>query len=183
MPTYKPADKSVSDTATRLIRQYHEPLAKAEVKIDFLFAYPDLDANDEPINDAITHGGYPAHGLCRLVNLKDRAKGNGDAEITLDGPNWERMSEKEQEALLDHEIYHLTLGKGVDDLSRPKLRMRKHDVQIGWFSEIARRHGVASAERRQATQIMVEKGQFYWPELVNQQTGDQSRIQKVVTKG
>lgn len=183
MPTYAKAHKSVTQMAGSLLKKYHEPLVEAGIRIDFVFAYADLDENDEPINNAITHQGYPAGGLCRIINLKDRAKGNGDAEITLDAVAWDNLTELEKNALLDHELHHLTLGKGVDDLRRPKLRMRKHDVQIGWFSLIAERHQAASAERRQATIVMVEKGQYFWPELVNQQNGQASRMQKIETKG
>ena len=164
------------------MKEFYPELVEAEMTVDYLFAYADLDDFGNPKNDAITVGGYPADGMARIVNLKDRAKGNRDAEIVLDGVEWDKLSEPEQRALLDHELYHFTLGKGTDDLSRPKLRMRKHDVHVGWFGLIAERHGIHSAERRQAKQIMEVKGQIYWPELVNAAT-EQGRFQKIETKG
>lgn len=57
-----------------------------------------------------------------------------------------------------------------DDLGRPKLKMRKHDVEIGWFKIIAERHGAHSIERQQAKIIFDTMGQSFWPGLVSQHT-------------
>lgn len=148
----------------------HEFLDK--VKVDYVFAYADLGEDGEPTNDAITHNGRRAYGLCKIVNLKDRAKGNGDAEILIDHDYWKNIPEEQQRALLDHELTHIQvcLGKNgdmkLDDLSRPKLAIRKHDIEVGWFSAVAKRHGAASIERIQAAEILEMKGQLLWPQLV-----------------
>jgi hypothetical protein len=34
----------------------------------------------------------------------------------------------------------------LDDIGRPKLRIRKHDHQFGWFDDVVRRHGRSSIE-------------------------------------
>jgi hypothetical protein len=49
-----------------------------------------------------------------------------------------------------------------DALDRPKLAMRKHDHQFGWFDEVAQRHGEASPEVRQARVLMEKSGQLYF---------------------
>lgn len=173
MPTYQKASQDVLDCASLLIKSYSDNEELAGVKIDYVFALPSLDADGEPIGDAITHHGMPALGLCRIVSLKDRAKGNGDAEILLDQRYWEASPDAERAALLDHELHHLQLKRDKknrvrsDDLGRPRLTMRKHDRQFGWFDAIARRHGPASAERRQAREIFTEAGQLYWPTLTD----------------
>lgn len=184
MPTYQAADDTVKQMADALLRKHetHKPIVEAGVKVDYVFAYPDLDENDQPTSNAIKVNGYPAAGMCRILNLKDRAMGRADAEITLDYPHWEEASTREKEALLDHELHHITLGKGRDDLQRPKLRMRKHDVQVGWFTAIAERHGTASCERIQAVQIMEKKGQYYWPEMLAAVNGTGNRTQRVEVK-
>ena len=177
MPTFQRAPKSVSDLSNEILCQFptHKPLLDAKVKIDFVFAFADEDDHGNPKNSAISHGGYPALGVARIVKLKDRALGHGDAEITLDANWWEgqigQVGQKLQRALLDHELHHLEVKTDkhgrleYDDIKRPLLKMRKHDFQFGWFTAIAERHGNCSMEQVQAQLMMSKAGQFYWPEL------------------
>lgn len=171
MPTFQKCDPSVKKLADEILKEFdsYEKLRAAEPRIDFLFAYPDYDENDQPTNDAIKHQGVKALGLCRIVNLKDRTKGLGDAEILLDGDWWKGASDEEQKALLDHELHHLAYVDKRDNLGRPKLKLRKHDFQFGWFTLIASRHGVHSQERIQAASMMEMAGQYFWPEVANAQ--------------
>lgn len=149
----------------------HKPLVAAKAKIDFVFAFPDYDeTTGAPLNDALSKNGCKVLGIARKISLKERALGRGDAEISLDGHWWERASDKEQRALLDHELHHLTpkidkRGLVTDDLQRPVIVLRKHDFEVGWFHVIAERHGIASQERIQAKALFDEAGQFYWPSL------------------
>lgn len=162
--TYDTAPSEVQRRAEALIDKYHPETRKAEVTIDYVFAF-------NPEGDAITHGGYPALGLCRIVNLKDRSKGMSDVEITLDGAAWKEMSAEQRDALLDHELHHIVVKYDeagcliTDDLNRPKIKMRKHDYDFGWFKVIAERHGMASPEVTQARRMMLRDGQLFWPEL------------------
>lgn len=157
----------------------HHALTGVGIKIDYVFAFPDYDeATGEPTNNAINKGGIKALGVARKLNLKDRTKGLGDAEILLDGDWWEDATEKERRALLDHELHHLVATSKVDDLGRPKLKLRKHDFEVGWFHIIAQRHGVHSQEQKQAGFIMESAGQFYWPAIA-QQAASSGRMGKV----
>lgn len=163
----------------------HEPLVAAGVKIDFVFAFADVDDSGQQINDAIRKGGIKCLGLARKISLKDRAKGNGDAEITIDGNWWDEAIEGERKALLDHELHHLAVkidkrGLVRDDLGRPVLQMRKHDVEVGWFKIIAHRHGVHSQERQQAAQIMCDHGQYFWPGLAGVHTDVAEQVSRKV---
>lgn len=171
MPTFERCDKSVEALAKELLKKFdsHKPLVALDVKIDFVFAYADVDEKGRILNDALSKGGIKALGITRKIPLKDRALGRGDAEISLDGDWWKTVGEEEQAALLDHELHHIAVKSDkngnvqYDDLGRPKLNLRKHDVEIGWFKCIAERHGAASQERIQAKRIMDDQGQYYWP--------------------
>ena len=142
-----------------------------KVKVDYVFAYGDLGEDGELVTDAITHNGHRAYGLCKIISLKDRAKGNGDVEILIDHDYWANLPEPQQRALLDHELNHIQvcLTKAgtmkIDDLERPKIAMRKHDIEVGWFSSVAQRHGRNSIEQIQAREIFETKGQLLWPHL------------------
>lgn len=164
MKTYEVAPLDVNHRAATLIEHHYPEIKEAGVTFDFLFA-----SNEN--GDAITHGGYPAIGLCRIISLKDRAAGRSDAEITLDAKAWEDMTELQRNALLDHELNHVVVKRdkqnaiAFDDLSRPKLKSRKHDYQFGWFTDIAKRHGEASPEVYQAKLIWDKDGQAFFPML------------------
>lgn len=154
----------------------HSPLVKNKVKFDFVFAHPSVDENGEPTGDAIKKHGRKALGLCRVINLKDRTMGRGDVEILLDYQWWlNEASEQQQAALLDHELHHaeVKMKDGQpkrDNLGRPLIRLRKHDVEIGWFDIIALRHGKHSQERIQAKKLSDDVGQLYWPDLCGEPT-------------
>jgi len=173
MPTYQRAPKNVEDMANAILEEFenHAPILKAGVKIDFIFAHADLDEKSgEPINNAITVRGRRALGQCKKISLKDRSVGRGDAEIVLDGDHWKEVGDAERKAILDHELTHIEVkederGHLVDDLGRPVLKLRIHDVEFGWFNNVAARHGIHSCERIQAKQIIDAFGQFYFPGL------------------
>lgn len=173
MPTFQRCPKEVTDMANGLLVEYesHAPLLDAHAKIDLVFAFCDRDDGGNPTNNALTKNGIKALGITRKMPLKDRALGRGDAEIALDGDWWKEASEKEQKALLDHELHHLSVKidkRGIvrDDLNRPIIQLRKHDYEFGWFKIIAERHGQHSQERIYAAAMMDAAGQYFWPDLV-----------------
>ena len=171
MPTFKPAPKAVADMAREILCAYntHKPLLDAKVKIDFVFAYADENEQQLPRNFAITHHGRRVFGQARVIKLKDRVMGRGDAEITLDANWWDAASEQKQRALLDHELHHVLVKTDrhgrfeFEGVHRPVIGMRRHDFEIGWFTVIADRHGADSVECDQAARMMTEAGQYYWP--------------------
>lgn len=175
MATFEQCDKSVENMAGQLLHRYesHKPLLIADAKIDYVFAYGARNDEGELTGDALKKNGVKALGIARIVPLKERALGRGDAEVSLDGDWWKNTNDEERQAVLDHELHHFAVkvdnGNNIktDDLGRPMLRMRKHDVDVGWFKVIAERHGVSSVEQIQARQIMDAYGQYFWPDIAD----------------
>lgn len=155
MPVYEKASPEVREIVERLVTQYHGPLAEYGVTFDLLFAHAKTNENGDAEGPALKLHGYQAAAVARVVPYKARVLGQADAEIVIDGDRWDEWSEAEKDALIDHELEHFELklnkdGNLVrDDLDRPKLHMRLHDHQFGWFDSIARRHGEASGEVQQ----------------------------------
>lgn len=58
-------------------------------------------------------------------------------EISLE--DWESLSLRQREALIDHELCHFWLDF-PETASEPKLALRSHDIEE--FEEIIRRHGI-----------------------------------------
>ena len=173
MSTYAKCPPEVKEMAEAVLEQFpsYKPLLEAKVKIDFLFAYAEVGEDGESKGHALTKHGVRALGITRKLGLKDRVAGRGDAEVCLDGDWWKDETAARQKALLDHEMHHIevrTDQDGVvlrDDLKRPKLKLRKHDVEVGWFAIVAGRHGSSSIEIEQAKSVMDSYGQLFWPAI------------------
>lgn len=161
MKTYSPAPDATA-CIDRIQTEHHAELDGVTVSALFVF---DTEAT-EPV---LKHQGYPAAAVVRITPIRDRAQGLTDAGIVVDRSVWMTLSQPQRDALIDHELTHLTrvLDKDTgsptcDVLDRPKLAMRRHDHQFGWFDEVAQRHGEASAEVRQAKRLMDSSAQLYF---------------------
>lgn len=170
MPVYDPARaKDVRKIAEPIIEKYYPEFVDKGLKIDYLFAHAKIDPKTGfPTGPAIKVHGVAARGKCKVVSLKDRAKGNGDVEITVDGDWWDEKETRDRQrtALVHHELHHIVMEPvKVDDLGRPKVSMRDHDFQVGWFAVIANTYGTDSCECEQAKEVMDEFGQYFWPFL------------------
>jgi len=164
-------DENVRARAIALMRMHHRDLITAGVRLDLVFVSEEDE--DGEITPALNHHGAPAYATVRKRSPKDKALGAGDAEIAIDLASWLRLTPEQRDAVLDHELTHLvavpdavgddgrmTIAKTGPD-GRPKLRMRHHDFQFGWFSEVAQRHGAASIEQVQAREILSDaRGQI-----------------------
>lgn len=157
MPLYEKALAECHAIRDRMLEKYHGGLHDAQVTIDLLFAKkrPDDSGEINPEGHALKLHGYPVAAMVKVNSYKARVQGHADAEIIIDGDRWHEWSQAEQDALIDHEIEHLELKTDKDgnvrrdDLDRPKLRVRLHDHEFGWFDSIARRHGKHSFEVQQ----------------------------------
>lgn len=146
--TYSEAPGEVREAAEALIEKRHHDLSDAGVTITYLFA-----AN--PDGDAVTHAGYKAAAVMKKTKLADRVAGLADAVLTIDAAWWHDHTERERAALLDHELFHLEVCRDDagavkrDDAGRPKLKLRKHDIVIGGFSQVIAWHKEAAVEAQQ----------------------------------
>lgn len=162
MKTYSAPSSDLLDCIERIQREYHLDLHGVTVGALFVF-------DDDADECVLKHQGYPAAAVVRLTPVRDRALGVADALIVVDRSHWQMQSVAQKNALIDHELTHLTrvldaeTGRPkVDAVDRPKLKMRMHDHQLGWFDEIAQRHGEASPEMRQAKQLVEQTEQLYF---------------------
>lgn len=172
MPWYERGERQHYEVLAKAMKKYHADLADAEVRVQIVVAHASEDANGEPTGPAVRLHGMACLAVVRILGLKDRLLREHDAEITLDGDNWPHWSAAKRLSVMDHELTHLELqvhkDSGIvqrDDLDRPKLKMRPHDWQVGWFHEVAERHGVESVEVQQFRQLTAtsEIRQLYLP--------------------
>lgn len=162
--TYSEAPDDCREIVNQVAQKTYPELLKFGVKIDLLSVATD---GEEP---ALKLHGYPCAAVIRVVGLKERAKGHGDVEITIDEEVWHTSDTAQQRALIDHELRHIALKMDpknekqvkLDSAGRPKIGMHKHDLQVGWFRDIAERHGDASFEVQQArTAFLIYRQTFF----------------------
>lgn len=152
--TYEKAPQYCLRLLGPILSKYHPELAEAELKVDMLIVRAPRDADGNPTGPALqAKSGFPAAACISVTKLKERVLGRGDCEIQIDGDRYRNWDESRLIAILDHELEHLEYTGNVDDCGRPKLRLRPHDVEFGWFDSVARRHGDNSVEVVQAKQF------------------------------
>lgn len=164
MPTsFTLADQNVLDLLADVMRDRHQPLYDAGVKVGVVMAVNDT-------GDAVTSGGYPCFAKIKVQPLIDRLLTGYDARLLIDLDKWDnRLRHRQRIALLDHELSHLELAEYAyapvldadnrptgeqeivnverDDLDRPKLRLRHGDMNAGdSFAQVIARNGEDAIE-------------------------------------
>lgn len=166
MKTYSAASDDVAASISRMHSQFHPELDN--VTVGALFAF-----NEDTGEPVLKHQGYACAAVVSITSTKQRALGVSDAVIVVDRAHWLTLTAAQRDALIDHELEHLdrVISKDTEDspaapqfdsIGRPKLQMRRHDYQFGWFDDIARRHGEASPEIIQAKQLVAQTQQLYF---------------------
>jgi len=165
MPSFDITTPEINQTVQSLIEANHPELVEANVTVDTIFAFDDKGGFPVKTN------GYPSSANIKISNLKSRVKGAADAEICIDREAFNAMTEGQQAALLDRELHRLIVVRDkegnvkVDDAERAKLRLKKFDYMLGWFKEIAVRHGADSPEVFQANILWQKDGRTFFPKV------------------
>lgn len=154
MSWYAIATEEVNLTIMKVMEQNHPELYNEGVTITALIAR----SEEGP---AIKVRGCEAAGCIRITKLAERTLGLGDAVMILDGERLDAWTSKRLQAVIDHELRHLVLAKSKktgqvqrDDQDRPKLKIRQHDFEFGWFARTAELYGEDSYEVSQAREIV-----------------------------
>lgn len=168
---YDLAPAAVLSEFEAVLRKHHgrllEPMLKTDIRVEVLLAYGPRTKEGFLRGPAVVHRGLEARAKIRITKLEERVAGRGDAVLVLDGDHFADWPSGRLAAVLDHELTHLEpvtrLGDALyDDADRPRLQMRLHDFEVGWFAEVAERHGERSFEVDQATRL-ANSGQMYFP--------------------
>ena len=144
---YEKADPDVMSVLDSVMRQYHEELDKAGVRVGVVM----VTAPKGEV--AIACHGHGAAAKIKRVGHAERVHAQIDALLQIDGYVWEELGDGPRRALLDHELTHLIVAtKGeavvVHADGRPKLVMRPDDWLLTGFADVVRRHKSNSLEAR-----------------------------------
>lgn len=175
--TYIPAKRETIDFVHNVLTAEYPSIAQMQpsLQIGVLFA-----ETDKPGKPALTKGGLPITAQIRVVSEEGRAAGGPDVLLVIDSDRWTYQSNEERYSLIHHELHHLipvnllpALDGGscceIDSLGRPKIKIRKHDFEIGGFNLIVERYGDSSAEWKAVKQVYTEYHQTLLPFAVDQE--------------
>jgi hypothetical protein len=178
-------DKPPQEAETMLADLLNEcedfaPLKEAGVTVELSWARGKED-KDGYKPHPLKSRGHQVYGTAKLTNLQGRSLGQKDCVVTVDGDHWDESSQRTNEALLHHELYHFELVVGddgaveTDDCGRPKLKLRHHDFEFGWFLQTARRYGADSNESQQFKQVCDAAGNLLPLVFTEPPKGDEER--------
>jgi hypothetical protein len=148
--------QSIFDTALTID---HDVFLVNGVTFDILFGYAPVNDEGQTTGPALKIHGYPVNSISSITNLKNRVKGNADAEIILDGDTWPQLTEAQKNAVADRALECFEVARNIDGETitdthgRPKLKMRLADWHISIFTDIVKRHGSSSPEVAQLTSL------------------------------
>lgn len=163
MPTnYELAPDDLVQTVKKVAKKYHPEIAK-HVEITVMLA---TNTN----GPALMHNGYQAAAIIRRTTEKDRVAGLADAVLIIDGNRLDEWTAETVDALIDHELQHLEIvykdGEiARDNCGRPKLKLRKHDAQIGVFYSVIERHGPDALDTKIVAKLAEDTKQWVQPML------------------
>lgn len=172
----RPASQEAREAMEEAKRRWHDDLVKAEVTVGLLFASRDSDdESDEPV---LKLRGYPAAAIIEITPYKGRIQGLPDCVIRVDEAEWRNLDQDERLGLMDHELEHAQLVLDAegnvkpDRAGRPMLRCRLHDLVVGGFRSVVRRHGRKALETQHIAAIFAEYKQQFFSWADDQATPD-----------
>ena len=138
----------------------HNTIKTLNLKYNLLYVYPNTDEDGNIKSPAIKNKGVACAAIIKLIKGADKIIKNYDFEIHVDKSVWDEISLNEKIAILDHELYHIKFRTDkngnfkFDDYNRPMLQLKEHDLVFWGFSDIAKKHGDSSIEKKTIKNII-----------------------------
>lgn len=155
MPVHREiADKKLHDIVYRVMSKYHPDLKKAGIKAT-VFLVKSISRSGEVLDNepVLKCNGHGASATIRRASRSELQLGSGDVIIEIDSFVWrEHLREKSRVALIDHELCHIGLRRNkngkihMNPNGRPAIELIHHDIEIGLFYDVVKRHGKESIE-------------------------------------
>lgn len=132
----------VERIARKLIGKHHEHLNRHDVQVRCVFRDPPARSRGKLVyGKARKVSGLTAY----LVGLEheDRPSDDGPVDfflIEIAHETWQGLTERQREALVDHELCHLEVELPETSDKDRTLSLRSHDLEE--FTEVVKRHGL-----------------------------------------
>lgn len=148
---YTVCDEDVKKLVKQLAKKYYPDMIEGEVSVECIYADAGYDDQEKP-KPAVKLHGVPCAAVIKKTNVEQRTQGMSDTTIVIDQHVWEKLSEPERLALIDHELYHIDVQRDeggevkTDEAGRPVIKLKPHDWELAGFLAIAERHKDAALE-------------------------------------
>ena len=133
--------EEVHELAARVIDKWHSGLAEARI----VYLFKDVD-------DWNSKGKTVLARTCKAPE-QWQFLAACDVVVLVNKKVWDRLDDKQREALVDHELCHVF--KDIDSKGNPKWTMVTHDVEE--FSAVIQRHGLWSRDVRRFFEAAKER--------------------------
>lgn len=155
MPTFEKAKRELYTRLAEVCAEYHPELEQIELKIGVVFAFATTNDDGEPTGLALSRGGKEVAWVAKVTDAAQRLTGSPDLLVKLNGDQWADWSEARQTSVLDEVLYAVEIVRDKetgnpesDDAGRPRIKLKKWDIDVQGFETIVRRHGEASLCRK-----------------------------------
>ena len=146
MPTFFDIpDPDMTNVLTDILTDYHNELLNACVNVGIIVVRKEGKETES------MPAFPPALARVKITSRKNRLHCEHDAIIEICHFRWNSLTLAGQKALIDHELTHLVpMVKDEeivkDDLGRPRLKMRKDEIDLTAFTEVIARHGAEATD-------------------------------------
>lgn len=148
---YTKFPKEVELLANELRCEYYPTLNEFDVHIGIILV---------KVEDGLIDKGVNVCGTLKVMDTLDRLTKGYDIELLLDEEVWQGAPLEEQKAILDYFLFQIELVPNsnkaidngeepykIDELGRPRLRLKKADWQSGGgYNEMVKRYKKISVE-------------------------------------
>lgn len=180
---YTPAEDDVVEFMTAVWLDRFPEVYNLDPRPTISVLMAESDKDDKP---PLKHHGYQAAALISLTSPEERVSGGTDLRLRIDRANWSRMTSRQREALIAHELLHIQVttvpGRDTetvtDDYGRPKIKLRLHDWEVGGFSQIVDWYGDDAIEKQTVDRINERLSQMVLPFMDAEKSGKRNAAAK-----
>ena len=147
------ASESIHQFMYDVMEKYHMELFGAEITVTIFMCEKVDKFGNSTHEPAIIRRGQRCDATIKKASPTDLGLGSGLLIMNIDALYWEDASDDDRIALIDHELCHFQLKRNaktneieLDGNDKPKLKAVPHDIEVGVFYDVIRRHGPDCAD-------------------------------------
>lgn len=173
--SYERAPADVQELVEKWAEDWHPELGEHDIRVVASFVW-----EGECKAPCLEHHGTPAAAVVSKIPGKYRPLCGADVHIVIDKWTWEQATPEVRDAIVDHELEHVTAEENAR--GDVVIKMRTHDIVVGGFYSIAKRHGANALEVRAVQHYVTEHddAQLLLPGFEVMNTGTGEIVGKVV---
>jgi len=172
---YTRVDRDVTKIVNKVLGDHHTALAHVEVSILCLYA-ESVGKGMAMLKPPLGRNGQVCVATICQTSLVERVGGMEDIIIRIDKRRWENLDDTARKALIDHELCHVSVKRDkktsdvcYDQNGRPLFCLNPHDYEIGVFSVIIERYGMAAIDCQNVKALVANNAvQMHFKDIIGE---------------